>query len=170
MMMRVLQAGGLTVDYVSQRLDSFTSEMMREPYGMFENFPGVRAGLFINSFKLIDYTKFPLVPTDYKFIFIGRAITEIKASWTAIAAIYDGMPNAAFPLSEKLSEVDQGFSAWSAILAANADIFLKLDYDSVCSNPRSAAREIGAFVNTPTFTFSEIIASAAVDASLYIKR
>ena len=169
MMMRVLQAGGLTVDQVGTPLDPFTATMMREPYGMFENFPGVKALQFINSFKLIDSTKFSSVPADYKFIFIGRSLAGIEASWNAIAAVYNTLPNAAFPIAEKLAAVQAGYNAWQVILNANPNLFLKLDYDTVCANPAGMAAAVAAFIDTDSFSFNQSAASA-VDLTLYIQR
>lgn len=170
MMMRVLQAGGLVVDVEPKQLDDFTKRMMREPYGMFENFSGVQAGRFVNSFKLIDSSKFPLVPADYKFIFAGRSISGIEASWQAIAAVYNSLPNANFPIAEKLAKVQAGYVAWQAIVSANFAKFLKLDYDTVCANPAAMAASIAGFINTDSFTFDQSAAIAAVDRSLYIAR
>ena len=169
-MMRVLQAGGLTVDTESKILDPFTAQMMREPYGMFENFQAVQRGVFVNTFKLIDHSKFSLVPSDYKFIFIGRTLAEIEASWTAISGIYNTLENASFPIDQKLAEVEAGYAAWQAILAANPSLFLKLDYDSVFAGTDLMASSIASFIDTASFNFNQSAASAAVDQTLYIKR
>ena len=177
MMMRVLQEGGLTIDTDGDSIDPVNSAMFREPYGMFEYTDGIAAGNFVNSFKLIKPAAFSTVPTDYKFIWAGRALAEIEASWDAIIAQYSLLPNVTQDNINQMglnkTQAVNRYNAWQTILAANPTLFLQLDYDQTCQNPAAMAQSVANFIQSsqfPNFTFDQVAAAAAVDTNLYINR
>ena len=168
MMMRLLQAGGLTVDF-SPETDQ-AKAFYRNPYGLFENRAGILAGQFVNSFKLLDPTQFTNVPTDYKIIFIQRNLTAILASWQEIATrgTAEGRDLTAW-LASVIALANTNKTAWATILAANPTV-LVLDYNTVCSNPNIAAQTIANYLNTSTFTFDTQAAAATIDTTLFVNR
>ena len=170
MMMRVLQAGGLVIDYVERTNDSTSLAIMRQPYGFFENREAILANNYVNSFKLLDPTKFADVPTDYKFIFIDRNLTAIINSWKAIIDAYNNLTSSPLTYNQKIEIATQRNTDWNSILAANPNLFLKLDYDVVATDPAAMANSVAQYINTTEFTFDEASAAAAFDLTLYINR
>jgi len=169
MMMRVLQAGGLTIDTDGREADSTTIQIFRQPYGFFENIYGINNEIFVNSFKLLKVAKISQVPADYKFVFIKRDLAKIKASWAAMGQVYQTL-GGHFPTSDRQIEAEDKYNKWQVILAANPDLFLILDYDQICADPASMATNLANYLNTAAFTFNQANAINAVDTNLYINR
>jgi hypothetical protein len=165
MMMRILQAGGLTVD-TQPEPDNLGLEVYRNPYGIMESPQQVKDGNFINSIKCHNPDKISLIPSDYKFIYITRPYEEITASWLSVGERAAAQGRDVSKINW-VGDCTHRYNQWqSASIPTDS---LHLDYNWVCQNPVSASQEIAKLVNTNTFTFNVISASMMVDTSLYIK-
>jgi hypothetical protein len=167
MMMRILEAGGLAVDVETPQLDAVTTTLFRNPYGLYECPGKIRRGEFTNCFKLLSPDRLASVPADYRFIFMARSLTGIQNSWRAIAAEYNKMENAVFPIEERLAKSSEQFLLWQKVKPAGA---LQLNYDLVCASPKYSATCIAKFLNTDWEAFQVDAAAKAIDQTLYIRR
>lgn len=170
MLVQMLMAGGLTFDFDVEPFTDFMKLMWRNDqiYG-YSN--GVISGQFNNSFKLTMPRYLPTVPADYKLIRPVRNIAKIKASWTAMAAIYGTLENANAKQMEidKHAHADLQLAHWNTVLTGVPNV-LVIDYDATCANPAATVAAIAAHINTPTFTFDQAAAAAVVSAAKYINR
>jgi hypothetical protein len=166
MMMRVLRAGGLTLD-VEPELPPEALAALRNPHGVFENRKQLLRATgekFVNSFKLIDPTLFARVPADYRVIFISRPLEQILKSWEEVAN----------RLGNKTAEVYRSHArthnaAWGEVVSKLTGV-LVLDYNAVAADPAKMARSVAGYLDTHLFAFDQAAAAAAVDTALYINR
>jgi hypothetical protein len=168
MMMRVLEAGGLTVDHSPEIPEAMI--MFRNPGGMYENRVAVLDKIFLNSFKLPNAGHLINVPDDYRRIYIGRPLSKILASWNDVATrgAEQGRNMAGWADTSCQMAIDRN-EKWTKLLSVSTG-FLILDYDTVVANPAAMARSVADHINTPIFSFNEANAIAVVDRSLYLER
>jgi hypothetical protein len=169
MMMEVLQAGGLIIDE-SPRAAQLTLDLMRLPNGMHENHQNIVAGKFENSFKLANIRYLDSVPDDYRFIFMGRALPKILASWNAVIERFAEHQADVTTLIAARDKAESQYPRWQKILTDNATKFLVLDYDTVVKDPTKEIARVASWVNTTEFKFDEKAAAAVVNPEVYINR
>jgi hypothetical protein len=171
MMMNMLYLGGLTIDYD----DSYPIqlEIYNNPNGMYENQNMIRAGQFVNSFKLLNPAKLVLLPNDYKIIYISRNWTNVQASWQAI--IDRAQNQYGYDMStvsaNMINHANNLKAAWDAYVPNLPVGTLKLDYDSVVKNPAQAIDSIAQHIEDqnvfPGFYFDQSMSATAIRKDLY---
>jgi hypothetical protein len=172
MMMRVLDFGGLVIDTednYSEAIQETRNAIYRNPYGIYENRESILKKEFINSFKLVDSTRFIDVPSDYKFIFINRPFEQILKSWMDVCARMEAQGREIEKWKENvLARVNKNREQWRLILEKKQ--MLLLEYNEVVADPDKMASAIAAYIDTDNFSFNVKNAIKAIDKNLYINR
>jgi len=166
MMMAILEAGGLIVDK-EQEPEPIILELMRNPYGLKENRQNILSNNFHNSFKLLDHTKFSMLPSDYKIIYLNRPVAECLASWNDVISRFAEKGAIMNPVC--LTNCTNSHNSWNNILLTTPS-YLTIQYNLLFSDTTNEIKKIATFLNTQNFIFNETLAANAIDKNLYINR
>ena len=153
MVMRMLEMGGIPLNYSVVRNRPDLMAKFRNPYGFYEMIPITLTG----NFKCIWPKLVPSIPLTAKLIRITRTQAAMVASWEAV----NGSPL----MNARVDQIAKMRTYWDEVLATREH--LSLDYDVVVSSPQAAAQQISDFIVDP---FDVINAAKAVDKALYINR
>ena len=165
MMMRMLELGGLKVDYASSKNGTLL-KVLRNPYGLYESIKIVTKRSGSNTFKLLKASMLTRVPDDYKVIYIKRSLDEIAASWDEAASRGKQL---GMPIAKQAVSMAEKYNNWDQALIGREGV-LRIEYNEVCQDPIATARAIGLFIDTDAFKFDYMTAATAVDKTLYIDR
>jgi hypothetical protein len=154
MMMRVLEMGGIPIEYEQFRTNE---QELREKYRNFYGFYDVRQPSFTKCFKCVRPELVGLIPKDWKIIYIERTLESVKNSFIALnEKNADTITEKIMDIRKKLKEGIEGRE------------ILSLDYDSVQQHPEDAMESIAKFVAPIPFNKEEAL--KAIDKELYIDR
>jgi hypothetical protein len=153
MVMRMLEMGGIILNYSQLRNQSDLMQQFRNPYGFFEMIPPRVEG----NFKCIWPKMITEIPLNAKLIRITRQQNEMIASWNAVR----GQPIS----DERINQIANMKKKWNNALAFRS--YLALDYDTIIANPIITAQNIADFIREP---FDVQAAAKAVDTTLYVDR
>ena len=144
MLMRIMEMGGLEVEYDSSRNNPQTLQMFNNPHGMYE----VSNPSYTKTFKCWNPKLARKINVFCKFVYIERNIRDVINSWEKVHERNPAAPNRTPELIAKRNvRIEKNRQEWHLFLK-DKDC-LKLNFEDILTDSQKELEKIANFIKRP---------------------